>query len=503
MMLLLIILAIIVFALISKFFRNQKIFIIISIIFIFSFYFFLAKNFFNIKSFYPTSEIKTYYLCNNFYNLVVDAFKNKKLYIATVDDYPKLNIDNVYKNFNILYDDFQYRDLFDSSYYKGKLYLYFGITPILLFYLPFNIITNLYLTDKIVVLFLTCLSLFLSLLLLKEITKILKFNVPKPTVILSIFIIGLCNYIPFVVIRGCIFEVAILTANVLLILSFLLLYFYLEEKKPNKRIFFLFLMSLSLSLSVGARPFYVFHIPLFYFLILFFEYKKNKDIKKILKVSFVFLVPCLFYGTILAMYNYLRFDSIFEFGFKYTLNFENHYEQIPSIKDSLLAIKYNLFQAPDIVQKTFFSLTKAEGHLFANEAVIGIFWAFPLIFSFAFLPKFLLDTAKKNNNIVGIIILMLFVAGMNLFVTSFIGMVSRYFFEYMSLVVSISLILFYYLYSNEDSKLSKTILNIYFVSFFIYSLFMNISCLFCERYSIYYAGTSADNYSKILNFLFG
>ena len=160
MMLLLIIMSIVVFALISNFFKNQKIFILISIVLILFFYFFLAKNFFNIKSFYPTFENKTYYLCNNFYNLVVDALKNKKLYIATLEDYPKLNMDNVYRNFDTVYDEFKYRNLFDSSYYKGKIYIYFGITPVLLFYLPFNIITNLYLTDKIVVLFLACLSFF-------------------------------------------------------------------------------------------------------------------------------------------------------------------------------------------------------------------------------------------------------------------------------------------------------------------------------------------------------
>lgn len=503
MMLLLIILAIIVFALISKFFKNQKIFIIISVAFILFFYFFLAKNFFHIESFYPTSEIKTYYLCNNFYNLVVDALKDKKLYIGTLEDYPKLNVDNVYKDFDTIFEDPKYTNLFDSSYYKGKIYIYFGITPVLLFYLPFNIITSLYLTDKMVVLFLACLSFILSLLLLKKITTSLNFNIQKPILILSIFIVGLCNYVPFLVVRSCIFEVAILTANTLLLFSLLFLYFYLQTKETKKRYIFLLLMSLCLALAVGARPFYVLHIPLFYCLILFFEYNQNKDIRKILKVSLAFLAPCIFYGIILALYNYLRFDSIFEFGFKYTLNSENHYGQTPSINDALLSIKYNLFQIPDIVEDTIFSLAQTEGHLFANEVVIGVFWAFPLILSFIFLPKFLLNVVKRNKDIVAIIILMLFVAGINLFITSFIGMVSRYFFEYMSLIVPISLILFYYLYNIAEDKLLKRVLNVYFILLFIYSIFMNISCLFCEKYSLYYFGSSAYNYSKIIKFLFG
>ena len=185
------------------------------------------------------------------------------------------------------------------------------------------------------------------------------------------------------------------------------------------------------------------------------------------------------------------------------MNFENHYEQSSSIKDALLAIKYNLFQHPKIDPNTFFSLTKTEGHLFANEAVIGICWAFPLIISLVFIPKFLLNTTKRNKGAACIIILMLLVAGINLFVTSFIGMVSRYFFEYMSLIVFVSIFLFYYLYSNEEDKLLKTMLNVYFILLFVYSLFMNISCLFCENFSVYYSGSSANNYSKIIEFLFG
>ena len=134
MMLLLIILAIVAFALISRICKSQKIFIIISVVLILFFYFFLAKNFFRIDSFYPTSENKTDYLCNNFYNLVVDALKDRKLYITTVEEYPKLQMDNLYKNFSTIYNESEYKKLFDSSYYKGKIYIYFGITPVLLFY---------------------------------------------------------------------------------------------------------------------------------------------------------------------------------------------------------------------------------------------------------------------------------------------------------------------------------------------------------------------------------
>lgn len=82
---------------------------------------------------------------------------------------------------------------------------------------------------------------------------------------------------------------------------------------------------------------------------------------------------------IVALYNYLRFDSIFEFGWKYQLNDLNQYGYIASIKDSILSLKYNLFQFPEFDKNTIFSLVKATGHRIGNEFVAGAIWTFPLI----------------------------------------------------------------------------------------------------------------------------
>ena len=322
MTLLLIVISIVIFALISNFFKSKKVFVILSIFLIFSFYFFLEKSFFPPEGIFPSTENRTYYLCVNYYNLIVDAIKNKKLYITTSKNYPKLEMDNIYRNYtDLFFEDDKYQPLLDVSYYKGKVYLYFGITPVLLFYLPFNLITGFYLTDKILGLILASLSLLVLLLIFKKFTE--KFeNQPSNIVgILSVFLIGLCSYIPFLLIRNRIYEIAIITAVLMLMLSFLFLYYYLKETNVKKQYILVFLISFCLALSVGARPFYVLHIPLFFILIIFLKYKQTKSISIVIKTAVAFLIPCLLYGTIVALYNYLRFDSIFEFGFKYTLNF--------------------------------------------------------------------------------------------------------------------------------------------------------------------------------------
>lgn len=244
MNLFLIVISIVVFSLISVFFKNKKIFIIISIIAVLFCYFLLAKNFFHPETFFPSSKINICYFCGNYYNLLADAIKNKKLYITTSEFYPKLEINNIYENYPIIVlSDEQYKSLFDTSYYKGKIYLYFGITPVLLFYLPFNLITGLYLTDKFLVFILACMFFIISLIFLKNITKKFDNQLPNIIFILSIFLIGLCNYLPFLLIKNSIYEVAVITANLLLLISFLLLYYYLEIKNTKKQYILVLLLS--------------------------------------------------------------------------------------------------------------------------------------------------------------------------------------------------------------------------------------------------------------------
>ena len=135
------------------------------------------------------------------------------------------------------------------------------------------------------------------------------------------------------------------------------------------------------------KPILGLFISIFFFVIVGLKYKKTKNIKEVVYSSLIFLIPCLIYGTIVALYNYFRFDSIFEFGWKYQLNDLGQYNCALSIKDSLLALKYNLFQFPGIDVNNIFSLVKADGHRVGNEFVAGIIWAFPLLFMLFLIPN--------------------------------------------------------------------------------------------------------------------
>ena len=496
MTLLLIISFLVLYALITNYVpkKYNKIFIILSISAIFLFYFFLGKMFFYEKYFFPGSENYNFLPCGNFYNLLTDSILNHKLNLF--DDINFEDSAKIYKNYE--------RFLVDTSFYKGKIYLYFGITPVLLFHLPFHVITNLYLYDIFLIFLLSCCSLLLSILLVNNISKktIKNFNIDSNIKILSLFLIGLCNLLPFIIIRGFIYQLAIITANVLLLGAFSFFYYFISTQNIKKQYISIFFISLLLCLSVGTRPHYVLFIPVFFSFIVYISYMENKNIKNTINCILIFLIPCVIYGTIIALYNYFRFDSVFEFGWKYQLNPGNQLNYNADIKDLILSIKNNFFLLPNMNEKTIFSLVKTYGHKIGNEYIVGIFWTSPIILMLFYIPSFLRKQFKTNFKIFSLISIMLFTIIINIIVTGFIGMIIRYIFEYLSIMIILSLISFNYLYSQIQNKLLKYYINILFTIMVAYSVFINISLLFCKENFWLFPMLHNSMYNKVTSFLF-
>lgn len=499
MSLLLIIFFLIIFSLIVNFISKKytKIFAIVSIFIIFLFYFFLAKTFFNGEHFFPCSENGISVPCGNFYNLLTDSILNNRLNIfddIEFEDYSKIR-----KNYN------QYFYLMDTSYYKGKIYLYFGITPVLLFHLPFHIITNLYLYDKLLIFLLSCCCLLLSILLVNKISNktVENFNIDSNIKILSIFLIGLCNFLPFIIIHGLIYQLVIILANVLLFGAFCFFYYLINTPQNIKKQYMLiFLISVFLCLAAGTRPHYVLFIPIFFLFIIYLIHSENKNIKSTIICILIFLVPCLIYGTIIALYNYFRFDSIFEFGWKYQINPANQLDYTINIKDLLLSIKNNFLLLPNMNERTIFSLVKTHGNQLGREYITGIIWTCPIILILLYIPSFLKKQFKINFKLFSLITIMLITIIINIIVTGFIGMIIRYIFEYLSIMVILSLIIFNYLYSQIKDNFTKKYINFLFTILVAYSIFINIALLFCKENFWFFHILSDTMYSDVIKFLF-
>jgi hypothetical protein len=281
----------------------------------------------------------------------------------------------------------------------------------------------------------------------------------------------------------------------------IIIFYHLNNNEKYKYLLIV-LLGLLLSFSVGTRPQYILFIPIFYSIILYIEYiKSNKN--NFIEITFLFFTPCVIYGIIIATYNYLRFDSFIEFGWKYQENEFNQNHYFKGIQNLILGIKYNFFKMPYIGTKTVFSLIQSEGHSGGNEIVSGIFYSFPLLLDFIFVFHFFKYIVKKNKNIFICLLFLLFIAIINFTITSLIGgIITRYVFEYLSILVIVSLLIFYYLLNKQKNYKFQLVLYILFITIFIFSMYINISLLFCEKNSIFFNIESANNYETIINFLF-
>ena len=410
--------------------KLSKVIITLSVLLIISFYFLLTYN-----------SQKDYFFPNKYsdndrykYNTLVNSLKSTKFFLYDTNSFNSETIDilhknDIYRNYSEYFENnIQIQKVFDLSYYKDKIYLYFGLTPIILFYLPFNLLSNYCLSDNIIAFFLVSLIFIFSLLILKLFNKDFLHYKPKSHFqFLIILLVGFCNYGIILAIKPEIYEICSLSAALLLLIA---IYLFMKNiLTKNKTNIFIFFIGLALSLSVGARPHYVLIIPIFFLLTFYVEYRKEKKIKDILVTILYFLLPCIIYGSILALYNYLRFDSIFEFGWKYQLNSHNQYEYIATIKDFLTGLKYHLCKMPESIKDsyTIFSFAIGTGHRIANEFVVGLIFVCPLSLVLLFTP---ISLKKSNKFIITIFILLFSLFFINFNIACLFGVMRRYAFEY-------------------------------------------------------------------------
>ena len=498
MNLLLIILVFVLISFIIKFFpKSFNIIILLTCCCVIFSYFELTKAFPE-HSFLPQ---KYQYEQDCRYNRLVHSIRNHRLdFEEEVPDI--LNNKNIYDIYPyLLTQNPALLNFYDLSVYKGKVYIYWGITPLLLFYLPFNLVTNLYLSDNSVVFILVSLIFLLSLLILKKFFNILsseKDYKEKILFYLSTLITGFGNYSVFIAIRPSICEVAVACAAVLLLLSVYLFIKYITEQKYKNII--IFFTGLLLSLSVGCRPHYILFIPLFYIFIIYIQHSKGDKLKDIFKTSLVFLLPCIIYGTVLALYNYYRFDSVFEFGWKYQLNHLLLYYHTPALKDFLVGFNYHLFQFPEIdsANYTMFSLVKVTGHRIGNELISGLIYTYPISIFLALSPILFLVKCDKKV-IISLFISMFFI---NFVTACFFGMIQRFVFEYTYILTIVTLMILFVYYRNT-SKETKNILLVFFALLVVFTLYININLLLSFNHLTMFArAESLPFYEKIINFLF-
>lgn len=425
--------------------------------------------------FLPKRELNIYFFTGNFYNWLMTSFFNFKLNLDVSADFVNY-LSNLSPEYFLNQSSIpmEVKMFYDTSIYNDKIYLYFGITPIILFYAPFYLITHFFLSDQIVFAVLSILIFVLQLLIFKKIllcliqSDILKKDITEYFTVTSLIILSLCNAIPLTYIDISVHSIAVLTS---IFCQLVAIYFCLLLQDGCTKIK-MFIIGLFLSLAVGSRPSSVILLILFFILMV-----SMFNIKKYYKQYMCFFIPVIIYGTILAVYNYLRFNSVFDFGFLYQFS-PTHEKTLVrdlghSFPDYIKYVCLNIFNLPRFSSITPLCLFNRY------EPMIGGMIACPIIFFLLFIKSFYSKAFGKNKYICFLFSIMLITSLMYLLTDSYIGSNARYVAEYLFLILIPSIVSFYFFVENTNNIKLQKILNFLFLTLVFFSLYVNINLMNC------------------------
>lgn len=206
--------------------------------------------------------------------------------------------------------------LHDASLYNGKYYLYFGPLPALSFFIPFKLLTGYYPSESLSVVFFLSLGFIMSFILLIRIKEDYFPELSEDQILFAGLLLAFSTTAPFLLTYAAFYQSAI--ASAYCAMSFVLYFLYKIIIQNFSKIINVVFFSFFLALAVSGRPNFsvvctVLVVSVLIILI------KNIHHKKIYVSITALLLPAAIIGVALALYNYLRFDSIFQFGEKYML----------------------------------------------------------------------------------------------------------------------------------------------------------------------------------------
>ncbi|MBQ7409813.1 MAG: hypothetical protein IJW20_00330 [Clostridia bacterium] len=414
----------------------------------------------------------------------VDSLKEGKLYLSKEPSEEFLELENPYDAKARVGLSRTEDYLWDTAYYNGHFYIYFGILPVLLLFLPFNLLTGTYLKMSVGnYIFSVLILILLKEILLKIINRYFK-EIPFKNVIYAL--ITLCGGSLVLYANGMsrFYEIVII-AGIYFVLQGLYFILCSMEKEKNRHIN-IFLGSMCLALSVACRPTDLLASILIlpYLIKLFIDYVKNIKENKfnLFKLIISVAIPYISVGSLLMWYNYARFENVFDFGNKYQLTITNMMELGSRMYSVPIGLLCNLFTVPKIIPQFPFiahsnDLGSFYGYYYIENMLGGVFMLAPICFACFNIIKF---NKKTENKELKILVNMLIGVGLLIAIisTAMAGSNQRYLIDYAWMLIFAGILIFisiYNLLKNEESKkIMQKILCITAVYTMIISIFVGI-----------------------------
>lgn len=255
-----------------------------------------------------------------------------------------LNADNPYDTIYLQANGIDYRA--DYAYHEGKYYVYFGVAPELLLYLPCYLLTGRQLPNYMAVFLFYSGFILAVFALFKEIIKRWFEGTPFPVYLIVSTLTVCCGNYLFVIARPDLYDTPIMAAAMFTAAGLWLWIRGKYEGGKQKNICFLS-GSLCMALVAGCRPqmllFSALAVPLFWN-----EVIKKRELfsKESIKETMYISLPYLIVAAGIMYYNYARFGSPFDFGAAYSLTSNDMTKRSFNLHQALLGIWHYFFQPP-------------------------------------------------------------------------------------------------------------------------------------------------------------
>ena len=302
--------------------------------------------------------------------------------------------------------------LFDVAYYDGHYYVYFGVLPVLLFYLPFYLITGSSFPTAIGVL-IACIAFILGITALMD--RFARHHFKR--VSLGLFLL---LQMPLVACSGMLYLAKFPTFYSLPIsmaLAFTVwgLYFWLHGRSSERACGWYLAGSLCMALVVACRPqFLVFSLLAFPLFWRRFITERHLFSAKGVREFACLLAPYFVVAAGIMLYNHARFGSFFDFGANYNLTVNDMTQRGTNAGRFLPALFAYFLQTPTTtgvfpwIQPTTFDTTYL-GQTIKEVTFGGILVCLPILWILAFAKPILAYRFKvrSTNTIAGVVITML------------------------------------------------------------------------------------------------
>jgi len=283
----------------------------------------------------------------------------------------------------------------DLSLYKGKFYSYFGMVPVIVLFAPYKLITGDYLPNSMGAFLFASIATILLMLLWKQIAQNYLKKLPYFFFLIGGATLYASSLIPIVLTLHFFHIIAQYSALAFVLFGVIML-LQAKENGAINRTPTLLISSFSFALAVACRP-----TALFWsILIPVMLWDKRKELINTAGNLLAITIPFVIVGSILARYNYARFDSPFEFGMAYqlvnmNLTMMNQISIIGKIHYLVEEFLFALFNPPNLdIAFPFISAKETNIQLAKNSFA---FTSGPLVGIFCFPIMWFLFSVKKVN----------------------------------------------------------------------------------------------------------